>query len=159
MSVREPIGSLHQLARLLQIGVVLEEVVEARASKHRQTDEQLDPALDALLEDAIQQARTHRRRLESVIEDIEAESVAYEDIEPLVEAQYQADQDFDDIIYDQLCNAETAYKFFDDLLEALETTDATFSVDGDRLRSIVLELRDAEAAGVESVTDLMEAQS
>lgn len=33
MSVTRAVGSDHQLARLLQIGMVLEEVVEARAYK------------------------------------------------------------------------------------------------------------------------------
>lgn len=158
VSLRQPIGTDHQLARLLQIGVVLEEVIEARTSKHVQTTEELDPALAALLEDAIARAKDHRQQLEALIADLDADSVAYDDIETLVEAQYQADQDFDDIIYDQLCNAETAYKFFDDLLGAIEESDATFGVEYDQLRSVVLELRDAEARGVEAVTDLMEAQ-
>ncbi|WP_136687969.1 ferritin-like domain-containing protein [Halorhabdus amylolytica] len=156
MSLRQPVSSDHQLARLLQIGVVLQEVVEARARKHLESTDDLEGDLEPLLEAAVERANSHRERLETLIEDLEADSVAYEDIEPLVEAQYQADQDFDDIIYDQLCNAETAYKFLDDLVGAIEESDASFGVDRQHLRTVLEELREAEANGVEAVTDLME---
>ena len=156
MTLQRPVTSDHQLGRLLQIGVVLEEVVEARARKHLESSDDFDAELETLLEDAATQANQHRARLESLIAGLEAESVDYEDIEPLVEAQYQADQDFDDIIYDQLCNAETAYKFLDDLLGALEASDTEFSVDREELVSMLETLREAEARGVETVTDLME---
>lgn len=158
MTLQRPVTSDHQLGRLLQIGVVLEEVVEARARKHLESSDELDAELETLLEDAATQANQHRARLETLIADLETESVDYEDIELLVEAQYQADQDFDDIIYDQLCNAETAYKFLDDLLGALEVSDTTFSVDREELVSILEPLREAEARGVETVTDLMEGE-
>ncbi|WEL17373.1 MULTISPECIES: ferritin-like domain-containing protein [unclassified Halorhabdus] len=158
MSLREPIGSDHQLARLLQIGVVLQEVIEARSTKHLESSEAIGAELETLLETAVTQANQHRARLETLIADLDADSVDYEDIEPLVEAQYQADQNFDDILYDQLCNAETAYKFFDDLLGALETSDTDYGVDHEELVSVLETLREAEARGVETVTDLMEAQ-
>lgn len=158
MSLSQPISSDHQLGRLLQIGVVLQEVVEARARKHLESTEDLDADLESLLETAVERATTHRERLETLIADLDTETVDYEDIEPLVEAQYQADQDFDDILYDQLCNAETAYKFFDDLLGALDTSDTDFGVDREELVSVLETLRESEARGVETVTDLMEDQ-
>lgn len=37
MSLGQRVSSDHQLARLLQIGVVLEEVVESRAAHHRES--------------------------------------------------------------------------------------------------------------------------
>ncbi|MFB6201267.1 MAG: ferritin-like domain-containing protein [Halorhabdus sp.] len=156
MSLREPIGSDHQLARLLQIGVVLQEVIEARARKHLESSETLTEDLTTTLENAVERAKRHRGRLEALIEDLDADSVDYDDIEPLVEAQYQAEQDFDDISYDQLCNAETAYKFFEDLIDAVSNSDASFTVDRDRLLSVLSTLRDAEADGVEAVTAVME---
>lgn len=159
MSLRQPVESDHQLARLLQIGVVLQEVIEARATKHLESADELDADLREVLQTATKRASTHRRRLETLIDDLDAESVAYEDIEPLVSAQYQTDQDFDDIIYDQLCNAETAYKFLEDLLAALDESDGTFGVDRDELRTILTDVREAEARGVESVTALMEERS
>jgi len=155
VSLRDPVSSDHQLARLLQIGVVLQEVIEARARKHLESTDDLEEDLESILEAAVDRANTHRGHLETLIDDLEADSVAYRDIEPLVEAQYQADQDFDDIIYDQLCNAETAYKFLDDLCGALEESDADFGVEREHLRTVLEELREAEANGVEAVTELM----
>lgn len=161
MSVSHRVGSDHQLARLLQIGIVLEEVVEARAHHHYQSldaETALDPEIEALLADAAEESATHRERLEELIADLDAESIPFEDIETLVEAQYAQTKpaDFDGVLYDQLCNEETAYKFYDDLVSAIEASDARFSVDRDRLVAVLRSIRDDEADGVEEVTKIME---
>ncbi|MFB6141864.1 MAG: ferritin-like domain-containing protein [Halorientalis sp.] len=161
MSVSYPVASDHQLARLLQIGMVLEEVVEARAHHHY---ESLDPAerdaeLEALLEDAAEESAEHRARLETLVDELQAEPVAYEEIEKLVAARYESDRDFDGILYDQLCNEETAYKFYDDLIGAIEQSDVAFSIDRDRLLDVLAGIREEEAEGVEEVTRLMETRA
>ena len=160
MSVSHRVGSDHQLARLLQIGIVLEEVVEARAHHHYQSLESApsDPEIEALLSDAAEESATHRERLEALIDDLDAESIPFEDIEALVEAQYAQTkpEDFDGVLYDQLCNEETAYKFYDDLVSAIEASDARFSVDRERLLDTLRSIREEEAAGVEEVTNVME---
>nr|WP_236044632.1 ferritin-like domain-containing protein [Halomicroarcula limicola] len=153
----QPVASDHQLARLLQIGIVLEEVVEARASKHaEESGETLDPAIGELLDHAAAESADHRRRLEALVDDLEAETVAFEEIQTLVEAQYESDEDFDGILYDQLCNEETAYKFYDDLIEAIEASEVSFNVDRDRLLDVLRTIREEEAEGAEEVTTLME---
>jgi hypothetical protein len=162
MSVGHRVTSDHQLARLLQIGIVLEEVVEARAYHHYQSlaeeDRELDEELESLLEHAAEESAEHRERLEALIDELDAESIPFEDVETLVEAQYgkTKPEDFDGVLYDQLCNEETAYKFYDDLVGAIRASDATFSIDRDRLVSLLTEIRDEEAAGVEEVTKIME---
>jgi len=157
MSLTVPVGSDHQLARLLQIGIVLEEVVEARASKHASdSGADLTDDVRAMLEDAAEESAGHRDRLEGLIGELDAETVAYEEIEALVEAQYEADEDFDGVLYDQLCNEETAYKFYDDLIEAVEASDVQFGIDRDRLLDTLVAIREEEAEGVEEVTELME---
>jgi rubrerythrin len=160
MSVSHRVGSDHQLARLLQIGIVLEEVVEARAHHHYQSlgSSDLDPEIEALLADAAEESATHRERLEELIADLDAESIPFEDIETLVEAQYAQTkpEDFDGVLYDQLCNEETAYKFYDDLVAAIEDSDARFSVDRERLLDTLRSIREEEADGVEEVTNVME---
>ncbi|QLG26277.1 ferritin-like domain-containing protein [Halorarum halophilum] len=159
MSVGQQVTSDHQLARLLQIGVVLEEVVEARSTHHyRELDGDFDDEIEALLEHAAEESAEHRERLEDIIEELDAESVSYEEIEALVEAQYgqTKPEDFDGLLYDQLCNEETAYKFYDDLIGAVEGSDSRFSVDRDRLLATLREIREEEAEGVEEVTDIME---
>jgi len=155
MSLQSPVGSDHQLARLLQIGVVLEEVVEARAAKHTESDLD-DEELTALLEEASEESAEHRKRLDALVDELNAETIPFDEIQTLVESQYESDRDFDGVLYDQLCNEETAYKFYDDLIEAIETSDAEFSIDRDRLLGVLREIREEEESGAEEVTRLME---
>ncbi len=159
MSVTRTVGSDHQLARLLQIGMVLEEVVEARAYKHAQsTDIDLEDDVLELLEEAAEESADHRSRLEALIDELEAEPVAFEKIEPLVEAQYGKTKpdDFDGVLYDQLCNEETAYKFYDDVIGAIAASETSFSIDRAELVSVLESIREEEREGVEEVTELME---
>ena len=158
MSVTHPVASDHQLARLLQIGMVLEEVIEARARKHYETlgDEELDAEVVAVLEGAAEESGEHRRRLESLVDELDADPVAYEEIETLVAARYETDTDFDGVLYDQLCNEETAYKFYDDLIAGIENSEIEFTIDRERLLGVLREIRADEREGVEDVTALME---
>ena len=160
MSLGSTVTSDHQLARLLQIGAVLEEVVEARAHRHYRSLDvgERDPAVAALLEESAEESAEHRERLESLLDDLCVDPVGFEEIERLVEEHYgrTRPEDFDGVLYDQLCNEETAYKFYDDLIEAIEATDARFAVDRDHLLAVLREIREEEAAGVEDVTQLME---
>mgnify|MGYP002762298666 CR=1 FL=1 len=159
MSVGQRVTSDHQLARLLQIGVVLEEVVEARSTQHhREMDGDFDPEIAALLEHAAEESAEHREQLETLIAELDAESVSYDEIETLVEAQYgkTKPEDFDGVLYDQLCNEETAYKFYDDLIEAIEGSDSSFSVDREQVLDTLRTIRAEEAEGVEEVTAVME---
>jgi rubrerythrin len=156
MSVQSPLSSDHQLARLLQIGVVLEEVVEARAAKHASESDDIYSEVRGLLEEAVAESERHRERLASLVDELDAETVGFEEIQRLVEQQYEADEAFDGVLYDQLCNEETAYKFYDDLVAAIEKSDVSFSVDRDRLLGVLRGIRAEEAEGVEEVTALME---
>jgi hypothetical protein len=159
VSLTQPITSDHQLARLLQIGIVLEEVIEARAGKHAaETDEAADADLAALLEDASAESARHRRKLEEILDDLDAETVPFGEIQTLVEARYEADEDFDGVLYDQLCNEETAYKFYDDLIDSIRASETGFSVGRDRLLDTMRLIREEEAEGVGAVTELMEAR-
>ena len=156
VSVGESLSSDHQLARMLQIGIVLEEVVEARASKHAEQLQSESTAISEFMAEASAESADHRSLLEGLIDDLEAETVPFEDIKALVEATYEADDEFDDVLYDQLCNEETAYKFYDDLIEAIRSSDAQFSISRERLLRVLGEIREEEAEGVEEVTKLME---
>ncbi|MFB6354104.1 MAG: ferritin-like domain-containing protein, partial [Halobacteriales archaeon] len=145
-----------------QIGVVLEEVVEARAYHHyralaEESGVELDPEIAELLEHAREESADHRERLENLIDELDAESVPFEEVEALVREQYgqSRPEDFDGVLYDQLAGEETAYKFYDDLIQAIEASDATFSVERDRLVAALTAIREEEADGVEEVTDVM----
>ncbi|WP_254767675.1 ferritin-like domain-containing protein [Salinilacihabitans rarus] len=161
MSLGQRVSNDHQLARLLQIGVVLEEVVESRAAHHIESlpDEEraaVDDDVQELLAEATEESAEHRRRLEALIDELDAETVSYEDINALVDARYGPPEDTDGVLYDQLCNEETAYKFYDDLIEAVEASDAEFALDRDRLLETLESIREEEKAGVQDVTELME---
>jgi rubrerythrin len=158
VSLSYPVASDHQLARLLQIGMVLEEVVEARAKRHYDSLDasERDAELEALLEAAAEESAGHRAELESLVDELEGDPVAYEEIEELVAARYEADTDTDGVLYDQLASEETAYKFYDDLVTAIEGSDVRFSIDRDRLLDTLRDIREDEAEGVEEVTRLME---
>jgi hypothetical protein len=158
MSLKQRVESDQQLARLLQIGIVLEEVTESRANNHRESLPEPDAELESLLATAAEESAAHRDRLDDLIDSLAADSVPFDEIDALVEASYgqTKPEDFDGVLYDQLCNEETAYKFYDDVIEAIEASDATFSVDREQLLSVLRELREAEHDGVETVTTIME---
>ena len=159
VSVQQPVSGDHQLARLLQIGVVLEEVVEARAGEHAKSLETDDSNVEALLDEAATESADHREQLEAVIDQLNADTIPFEEIKGLVAQQYEAEADFDGVLYDQLCNEETAYKFYDDLVDAIEGSDAEFSVDRGELLDTLETIREDEADGVEQVTELMETRA
>lgn len=163
MSLGVAVTSDHQLARLLQIGIVLEEMVEARAYHHYRslsTDEQqkLDPAIKSMLEEAADESAEHRSRLEQLIDELDAESIPFESIEALVSDHYgqTKPEDFDGILYDQLNGEETAYKFYDDLISSIEASDVSFGIDRQRLLETLRTIREDEAEGAREVTKIME---
>jgi len=165
MSLGQRVADDHQLARLLQIGVVIEDLVESRAHHHLESlsppADPIDEDVRDLLEAAAERSAAHRERLERIVDDLDVEPVPYEQIDDLVESTYAqtAPEDFDDLLYDQLCNEETAYKFYDDLIEAIEGSDADFETDADRVLAVLREIREEEEAGVERVTEIMERRS
>ncbi len=162
-TVAARVDSDDQLARLLQIGIVLEEVVEARAHRHYQSlpAEERDEAIEELLSEASTESAEHRRRLESLVDELDADSIPFEEIKELVAGSYgqTGPEDFDGVLYDQLHGEETAYKFYDDLIEAVEASDAAFGVDRESVLATLREIRHAEAEGVEEVAKLMEARA
>ncbi|GAD51363.1 hypothetical protein MBEHAL_0123 [Halarchaeum acidiphilum MH1-52-1] len=163
MSVASRVESDGQLARLLQIGIVLEEVVEARAYEHYQRlpDEERDERVEDLLQEAREESAEHRERLEELVSRLDGDEEAAIDVGALVREQYArtGPNDFDGILYDQLNGEETAYKFYDDLIEAVEASDVTFGIERETLLSTLREIREAEAEGVEAVAALMESRA
>jgi len=162
MTVNDRVSTDNQLTRLLQIGVVLEEVVEVRAARHYETlsPDERDEDIEALLEESREESAEHRQHLEALIDELDAEAVPLEEVEALVEATYAqtGPEDFDGVLYDQLHGEETAYKFYDDLIEAIEASDADFGLDREQLLATLKAIREEEAEGVEEVTAVMEAR-
>jgi len=163
MSLGQRVSTDHQLARLLQIGVVLEELVEARAERHL---EELDPSKRAALDDEVEEllaeaaveSAEHRDRVAALLDELDAETTGFEQIEALVEEHYSAPGNTDGVLYDQLFSEETAYKFYDDLIAAIEDSDTEFSVDREEVLATLREIRAEEEEGVEDVAAIMEAR-
>lgn len=157
MSLRRQVSSDHQLARLLQIGIVLEEVNEERARRHRE-EHAADEALQTVLATASDQSATHRDQLESLLSQLDGETVPSASVRDLVDEHYAGTrpEDFDDVLYDQLCSEESAYKFYDDLIGAIESSDVTYSIDREALLTELTAIRAEEAAGAQEIVDLLE---
>jgi len=162
-------GSVTQFVRLLQIGIVLEEIAETRAARHARNADSIDGEVRAFLEDAAADSARHRRRIERLIERLDAATVRADGlgrvdgrtvdsgkIERLVDERDGTEQGFDGVLYDHLCSEETAYKFYDDLITAVENSAPECGVDRAHLLSVLEALRAEEAAGVEEVTELMQ---
>jgi len=143
----------------LQIGIVLEEVVEARAYEHYRhlPDDERDDRIDDLLANAREESAEHRERLASLVDHLSVVD-ADVDVTDVVHDHYARTDsaDFDGVLYDQLNGEETAYKFYDDLIDAIEGSDAAFGVNRTELLATLRDIRAAEAAGVEAVAGLME---
>lgn len=161
MSLRQRVSSDHELARLLQIGIVLEEVNEARARRHRDSIGETDETLSTLLAEASEESAEHRQRLETLLKELEATPIPPDEIDTLVGDHYAASrpEDFDDVLYDQLCSEESAYKFYDDLIDAIEDSETVFSADRERILERLRSIREQEERGVEAVLELMESES
>jgi rubrerythrin len=145
--------------------VVLEEVFEARAEQHYQDlsapeREEIGEEVIDLLTEARAESADHRRRLEALIDELDAETIRFDQIQGLVAEQYGETKpdDFDGLLYDQLHSEESAYKFYDDLIEGLENSTAEFGISRERLLETLTAIREEEKAGVERVTQLMQDQ-
>lgn len=165
MNVEARVASEEQLVRLLQVGVVLEEVFEARAAQHYQDlseteREELNEEIVALLTEAKEESAEHRHRLETLIDELDAETIAFDQIKTLVAEQYSDTKpdDFDGLLYDQLHSEESAYKFYDDLIDGIKNSNVEFGISRKRLLETLDTIREEEAEGVERVTQLMEQQ-
>jgi hypothetical protein len=113
MNLEARVTSEDQLVRLLQVGVVLEEVFEARADQHYQDlstpeREEISEEVIDLLTEAKAESADHRRQLEALIDDLDAETIGFDRIQGLVAEQYGETKpdDFDGLLYDQLHSEE-----------------------------------------------------
>jgi hypothetical protein len=88
------------------------------------------------------------------------QTIGFDQIQGLVAEQYGETKpdDFDGLLYDQLHSEESAYKFYDDLIEGLENSTAEFGISRERLIETLTVIREEEKEGVERVTQLMQDQ-
>lgn len=155
-TIQSQTGSMHQIVRLLQIGIVLEEIAEARAAKHARDAGGIDSDVQSYLEAAASDTARHRTRVEELLDRLDADTVPFDRIERLVDEQYDAEQDTDGVLYDQLCSEETAFKLYDDLITVIRAADIEHGIQRDQLLAELESLRAEEAADVRAVVEFMQ---
>jgi rubrerythrin len=140
--------------------MILEDVVEARAYQHKESieNESLDGPVSTILEDAAEESKNHRHRLESLIDKFEVNFGDKAEIKKLVAERYQSEINFEGILHDQLRSEKTAYRFYDNLISDIESSETTFSIERDQLLSVLREIRQEEKDGVEELKELIEAR-
>lgn len=156
MSLKSPRKANRQLVRLLQICLVLEEIVEARATKQARQLEHLDEEVRAVLEENAEESARHRQRIVDLVEGIDAHAVPFDEVQQLVDEQYETEKNCENPLYDQLCNAKAAFKLYDTLIETLTDRHSEPGVDSEYLISVLKELRTEESKSVQEITRLLE---
>jgi len=164
VSTGRAVESDERLARVLQVGVVLEELVEARAYEHYRSlaeeGERIDEEIEEMLLEAREESGEHRERLETLIDDLAAESVPFAEIEALVQEKYgrSKPESIDEVLADQHASEETAFNYYDGVIDAIEASETDFGLDRDRLLATLRDIRAEEAEGAEEVKEVIDAR-
>jgi rubrerythrin len=164
VSVGRAVESDERLARVLQVGVVLEELVEARAYEHYRSLAEEAGGVDADIEELLLEAREesgeHRERLERLIDDLNAESVPFAEIEALVQEKYgrSKPESIEAVLTDQRASEETAFNYYDGVIDAIESSETDYGLDRERLLSTLRDIRAEEAEGAEEVQEVIDAR-
>jgi hypothetical protein len=155
MSLQTSKASNRQIVRVLQICLVLEEVVEARATRQATRTGDADSELRTHLRETAAEAARHRKQVAKLVERTDANTVPFEDVERLVADQFEADSAFEDVLYDQLCYAETTYKLYDDLVMTIEGPGTDFGNAGDEIVRVLGDIRTEKALSIRRLLELM----
>jgi rubrerythrin len=141
------------LARLLQIGVVIEEYAEEKSARLL-TDSVDDGDVRETLDEALAESDEHRRRLLSLVREI-GEDVDEERVESLVreavETTVPSPADSDEALRHQLESERLAGSYYDSLIEACR---ASGSIDDETVGRVVEtleEIRDDEYEDAEKI--------
>jgi rubrerythrin len=162
MNIEVRCASEDQLVRLLQVGVVLEEVFEARAGQHSKhfiaaNDRITDDEVSDILTEAKEESAEHRYRLESLIDELDANTVPFEQIQTLVAEKYGETKPnrFNGLLHDQYHSEKSAYNFYDNLIRSIENSDTEFSVSRERVLETLRTIRREEKEGADRVKELI----
>ncbi|MDQ2052521.1 hypothetical protein RBH26_18830 [Natronolimnohabitans sp. A-GB9] len=138
------------IIRLLQIGYVLEGIVEARSDRHT-TNEVFDRTITRrLLADARDESRQHRRQIGALLESLGAECSSSQQIEKRIKSHYCPAEIDDrcDILQDQFYSELSAYRFYDAVLNEIQANATALSIDIDNVVTVLEEIRAEELEGV-----------
>ncbi|MDX1746006.1 MAG: ferritin-like domain-containing protein, partial [Halobacteriales archaeon] len=109
---------------------------------------------------AQEESGEHRRQLEKLLDELDGDTVPYDEIETLVRQKYGSSrpETVEELLHDQLDGEQTAYTFYDGVIAAIEDAETEFGVDRDRLLSVLRRIRAEEAEGAEEVNEVIESR-
>jgi len=138
---RVAVPSEDDLARLLQIGVVIEEYAEEKSARLL-SDAVDDESVRDMLDESLEESDEHRRRILDVVRRMGAD-VDEGHIESLVRDAVEANVDTpsnpDEALRQQLDSERLAYSYYDSLIEACRASE---SIDDETLAEVVETLED-----------------
>jgi rubrerythrin len=150
---RVAVPSEDDLARLLQIGVVIEEYAEEKSARLL-SDSVEDDDVRAMLGDALEESDEHRRRLLSLVREV-GEDVDEQRIERLVreavESEVPSPQDADDALRHQLRSERLAGSYYDSLIRACRASESIEDKTIETVVGTLSEIRDDEHEDAEKI--------
>lgn len=154
---RVAVPSEEDLARLLQIGVVIEEYAEEKSARLL-TEEIGDDEVRGMLDEALEESDEHRNRLLGLLRGV-GEDVDEDRVENLVrdtvEAKVGELNDSDEALRHQLESERLAYSYYDSLIEACRASDSIDdAVLGDVLETLE-EIREEELEDAEKIETIL----
>lgn len=122
---RVAVPSEKDLARLLQIGVVIEEYAEEKSARLL-SDAVDDEGVREMLDESLEESDEHRRRILDVVRRMGAD-VDEDHVESLVrdavEANVEEPANPDEALRQQLGSERLAYSYYDSLIEACRASE------------------------------------
>ncbi len=154
---RVAVPSVEDLARLLQIGVVIEEYAEEKSA--RLLSESVDDEeVREMLDESLHESDEHRRELLELVRRVGAD-VDEEHVESLVREAVEANVDPpanpDEALRQQLGSERLAYSYYDSLIEACRASD---EIDDETLDEVVgklKEIREDEREDAEKIETVL----
>jgi len=151
-----------RIARFLQVGYVLEAIVEGRCSEHHDhlpMDQPSTSLTRNLLAEAQSESRRHREQIASILEELNKKSPPLETVSTRIETNYERTYDkIEAVLYDQLCSEFSAFQYYDSVHEWLvkDRSCLDLSISPDKVITIVKDIRQEEQEGVYDVLDAIE---
>jgi rubrerythrin len=150
---RVAVPSEDDLARLLQIGVVIEEYAEEKSARLL-SDEVEDEEVRETLDEALTESDEHRRRLLSLVREV-GEDVDEERVESLVresvESNVPSPDDPDEALRHQLESERLAGSYYDSVIETCRASTRIDDATVGRIVETLEEIRDDEYEDAEKI--------
>ncbi|MDZ7687325.1 MAG: ferritin-like domain-containing protein [Halobacteriales archaeon] len=154
---RVAVPSEDDLARLLQIGVVIEEYAEEKSARLL-SDAVDDGSVREMLGESLEESDEHRRRILKVVRRMGAD-IDEEHVESLVrdavEANIDTPRNSDEALRQQLDSELLAYSYYDSLIEACLASE---NIDDETLAEVVEtleEIREDELEDAEKIENVL----